>query len=88
MSSSGTLNAISCRSASSCVAVESVGATPNAPFELSQPLVLVGNPATWRVHDASQITLGGTFGYEGTLDEVGCVAATSCVAVGAVVVGH
>ncbi len=79
--SGGTLNAISCTSTTSCVAVGVVNSY-TAPFELAQPIVLRGNPATWNEADAKQLTVGKTFDYEAGLQAIDCTTAVECVAVG------
>jgi hypothetical protein len=71
---SGQLNGIDCRSATFCVGV---GMDGNR-----QPLVLVGNPSTWRAASATEVTLGSKFGGGGALSAVTCTSETSCIAVG------
>ncbi len=71
--SHGSLAAVTCTSATACVAV---GSDLN-----NQPLVLAGNPATWTVAQAKQITLGKS-GSGAQLRSISCPSATSCVAVG------
>ena len=70
-------NSISCVAASSCVGVGSLG-SPNNP----QPVVLVGDPATWSAASAHEIQLGAADGSWGYLSAVTCATITSCVAVG------
>ncbi len=72
--SSGSLAAISCTSATYCVAVGSDGN--------SQPIVLAGDPATWVVGDVSEITLGASFGSGGSANAVFCPSATYCAIAG------
>ena len=81
--SGGYLQAITCTSATSCVAV---GYDNN-----SRPLVISGNPAHWSGDPttwstpgdaATEVTLGSTFGSGGYLHGITCTSATSCVAVG------
>src|SRR5207302_635838 len=68
------LNSVSCTSSSACVAV---GIDGN-----SQPIVLAGDPATWGVAQAHEVTLGHTFGSGGSLLSVTCPSPSSCVAGG------
>jgi hypothetical protein len=70
----GNLNSITCSSASYCVAV---GSDNN-----SQPLVLAGDPSSWGVPQAEEVTLGSSFGSGGYLDSITCSSAGYCVAVG------
>jgi hypothetical protein len=73
---SGSLNAVTCSSATSCVAVGDDGR--------GQPFVLSGDPSTWGVAQAQEITLGGAFGSSSysRLSSVTCTSSTACVAVG------
>lgn len=75
MGSGGSLASVSCATPTLCVAVGS--------DNKGQPLVLRGNPATWRAGLARQITLGTAFGHGGRLSSIHCTSATACVAVGA-----
>jgi hypothetical protein len=72
--SENELNSIACSSASYCVAVGSDG--------LGQPLVLAGDPSSWGVAQAEEITLGTSFGSNGDLHSITCTSASYCVAVG------
>ena len=78
-----SLHSVTCSSPTSCVAV---GEDANV-----QPLVLAGNPSTWGVAQAQEITLdkatfGGVGPYAGeghnSLYSVTCSSSTSCIAVG------
>ena|SRR5579862_5880492 len=72
--SARSLDSIACTSSSSCVAVGTDGN--------DEPLVLVGNPASWTVAEARSISLGSSFGNSGLLYSVDCSSSTHCVAVG------
>lgn len=72
--SGGELKSVTCRSTTSCVAVGIDGK--------QRPIVVTGNPATWRTASVKQIALTSKFGSQGRLDSVACSSATSCVAVG------
>jgi hypothetical protein len=75
------INAVTCESATDCVAVgDDYSATPNTP--MLQPIVMNGNPATWGAAQASQILLGRNFGGGGSLSAIECESDTNCVAVG------
>ena len=73
----GALDSIACTSATACVAVGNDGFGNKR-----QPLVLTGNPATWKVTNMKQITLTSTLGGTGTLFSVACASSTSCVTAG------
>jgi len=74
----GGLRATTCPSASYCVAV---GWDAN-----DAPVVLAGDPSTWSIAEAKEITLGASFGAlpytANTLSSVTCSSTTWCVAVG------
>ena len=70
----GSSNGVSCLSAVSCVAV---GGDSNG-----QPFVLLGDPTSWTSSDATELTLGASFGSGGLLNSVNCPSPTFCVAVG------
>jgi hypothetical protein len=72
--SGGLLNSVNCPSPTFCVAV---GEDSN-----SQPLVIDGDPSTWDSTNASEITLGASFGSGGLLNSVNCPSSTFCVSVG------
>jgi hypothetical protein len=72
--SSGSILSVHCTSSNSCVAVGFDGH--------NQPLSLAGNPASWGLAQAKEITLGAGFGSGGSLDSVTCSSSTQCVAVG------
>ncbi len=72
--SGGSLESVACVSASSCLAV---GSDDN-----HQPLVLSGDPSSWGVAQAYELTLGSGFGSSGFLTSVTCTSSSSCVAVG------
>lgn len=70
----GYFNSVSCTSQTFCVAV---GHDFNG-----QPLVLVGDPATWTGANVTEITLPKKFHSSGSLVSVTCTSQTTCVAVG------
>jgi hypothetical protein len=67
----GALTAVACTSASSCLAV--------GYDENRQPLTLAGDPSTWGVAQAHEVTLAKARSY---LLSVSCPSASSCVAAG------
>ena len=73
--SHGALISVTCSSATACVAVGFDGF-------LQEPLVLVGNPLSWKSSSAKQVTLNAATGSEGGIGKVACTSSTSCVAVG------
>jgi hypothetical protein len=72
--SGGLLWSLACTSATSCLAVGNDGN--------NQPLVLSGDPASWNVAQAYEVTLGSGFGTKGSVVSVTCPSVSSCVAVG------
>ena len=72
--SGGVLTSVTCTSSTQCVAAGRDSA--------SQPVVVSGNPATWTVAQATQITLGSGFSDGGALNSVSCTSSSQCVAVG------
>ena len=70
----GSSNGVSCLSAVSCVAV---GGDSNG-----QPFVLLGDPTSWTSSDATELTLGASFGSGGSLSAITCATMNFCVAVG------
>ena len=73
----GSIFGISCWAYGECVAVGNDGN--------GQPLVLEGNPATWTLSEATELSLAGTpsdGGGGGELNSVSCVSSSWCVAVG------
>jgi hypothetical protein len=73
----GALNSIACTSVTACVAVGSDGFGNKR-----QPLVLVGNPSTWKATNLKKVTLTSALGGTGTLFSVACASSTSCVTAG------
>lgn len=71
--STGALQSVSCPLVNECVAVG---------IDRTEPIVVVGDPATWSAADAHQLTLGSAFGSGGQLNSVSCLTVTQCVAVG------
>jgi outer membrane protein OmpA-like peptidoglycan-associated protein len=67
------LQAVSCSSATTCTAVAGDGH--------NQPFLISGDPSSWSASDASQVSLGSSFGSNGYLDGVSCTGATACIAV-------
>jgi len=79
----GTLNSIACMSATHCVAVGYDGYDSRyVSGKPQEPIVLVGNPATWGTAQVREISLGTSFGSHGQLSSIACSSITYCVAVG------
>jgi hypothetical protein len=75
--SGGSLEWVACTSSTACVAA---GYDYNG--SLGQPIVLAGDPSTWGVAQAREISLGAAFGSGGSLETVTCTSSTACVAAG------
>jgi hypothetical protein len=73
-SNGGSLSSVTCTSSTQCIATGRDAA--------GQPLVVSGNPATWSVAQANQITLGAGFSDGGSLSAISCTSSSQCVAVG------
>ncbi len=76
-----TLEAMACPSASSCVAV-------GTETSDAEPIVVLGNPASWGAAHARTITLGAAFSNGGTLQAVSCTSSSACTAVGETEIGR
>jgi hypothetical protein len=81
----GSLSSVTCASATSCIAV--------GEDDDSVPLVVTGNPVSWRVGDAAHVRIttapGTVEGFsslirsvDGSLDGVSCASIASCAAIG------
>jgi hypothetical protein len=70
----GELNAVTCTSASACVAVGDDGN--------GKPITLAGDPSSWGTAQTNEIGLYSGFGGGGVLVSVACTSASSCVATG------
>lgn len=77
--SGGSLAAVTCVSATQCVAVgmESLGAQP-----YPEPLVVSGDPESWTARDYRVMILDAQLGRVGELSAVACTSITWCDAVG------
>ncbi len=70
----GLFTSIACSSSTACVA--------GGSDYKGQPFTLSGDPATWMVARARQITLGSAMGSGGRVNSIACTSKTACIGVG------